>query len=389
MYIALDDLILTKDLPTTGGSLMLKGYYSPFDAEVATRLTGAGHEITCKAAVGEFACDLLGETNFMGPTVDVDGNLCGGDIMVLMNNDAEAVVGLDVNGTPRRSAAVSNHICLKTSYGIVSRYGTIPLACSGESVYVTGVTSATCQDVLESIAGHDPKDGTSLPQERCVAAATPGEVPATVGVCRSLVEAAGPDVQARIQKVIAKLEARGVRVEWVDDSMLLAAKPAWNILMPAELCNNVSRYDGVKYGYRSQDYETIDELYTNSRTEAFGDVLKTVILFGSDVLFTHNYLAKYDRAMRMRRLVVERFQELFAQYDALLMPACSKLAFTPADVEADKFIAFQENLFTAPASISGLPALVAMGVQFMGPHGSDANLLRLSASLGACAWKEV
>ena len=135
--------------------------------------------------------------------------------------------------------------------------------------------------------------------------------------------------------------------------------------MCAELCNNVSRFDGVKYGYRTKNYKNLDELYTNSRTEAFGLLLKSAILYGSDVLSSKNYMAKYDKAMRVRRVISEAFAKIFAAYDAVLLPACSKKQYTAADS------AFAENKYTAPAQLAGLPAVVVAGVQVMGPAFSD------------------
>ena len=145
--------------------------------------------------------------------------------------------------------------------------------------------------------------------------------------------------------------------------------------MSAELCNNVSRFDGVKYGYRSENYTTIEELYTNSRTEAFGELLKTMIIYGSDVLSTDNYMSFYDKAMRIRRVIAEKFAEIFAEYDAVMLPASSKKTFTKADTDANKYLSFDENLYTAPATITGLPAVVGGGVQLIGKAFSDSALM--------------
>jgi aspartyl-tRNA(Asn)/glutamyl-tRNA(Gln) amidotransferase subunit A len=148
--------------------------------------------------------------------------------------------------------------------------------------------------------------------------------------------------------------------------------------MSAELCNNVSRYDGVKYGYRTQNYTGIDELYTNSRTEAFGDFLKAAILFGSETLSTENYQKVYDKALRVRRVISEAMNALLADCDALLMPAVSTLAYDKAMVENDKYLPYKENFYTAPASITGLPVVVAGGVQLVGAAFSEDVLLDLA-----------
>ncbi len=179
-----------------------------------------------------------------------------------------------------------------------------------------------------------------------------------------------------MEAAVSAFKADGFEVEEVDDALLQAARPAWNVLMSAELCNNVSRFDGVKYGHRASDYDTIDDLYTNSRTEAFGDVLKTAILYGSEMLSEENYEKMYDKSLRVRRVIVEEFVRLFDSYDAVLLPACGKSAYAPADVAADKHLCFKENAATAPASITGLPAVVAGGVQLVGPRFPRACCLR-------------
>ena len=145
--------------------------------------------------------------------------------------------------------------------------------------------------------------------------------------------------------------------------------------MCAELCNNVSRYDGVKYGYRAENFSGLDELYTNSRTEAFGELLKTAILFGSETLSTENYMKVYDKALRTRRVIVEEFAKIFESFDAVLMPAVSSMEYTETQIAADKHVAFLENFYTAPASITGLPAVVFGGVQLVGKAFSENALL--------------
>ena len=224
--------------------------------------------------------------------------------------------------------------------------------------------------MLDAIAGYDAKDGTSLPEDMIEEA----EAIKKVAVVTAFDGSIDADVKADIDAFVKELEAKGIEVVKVDGTGLLAAKTAWNILMSAELCNNVSKYDGVKYGYRSANYTTIDELYTNSRTESFGDLLKTAILFGSETLSDENYMKMYDKAMRVRRVTVDYFDSLFENADAILMPATSKKAYTEADV---KDMAYEENIYTAPASITGLPAVVAKGVQLVGSVFSEKALLEL------------
>lgn len=379
--VVLDDLFLTKDMPTTGGSKMLDGYMSLFDAEVIARLSAAGYDVAGKANIGEFSVDLLGETSNFG-ACEKDGKLVNASAEILSAGEVKAVLCFDVNGTPRRAAALCDKVFVKPTYGTVSRYGTIAVACSGETVGVMANDVASAQQVLSAIAGHDDKDGTSLSEAECAKVKAGAEFKKVkkVAVAAKITAAADDATRAKLSHFCDVMAEQGVEFVEIDDTLLTLAKTAWNVCMSAELCNNVSRFDGVKYGYRTKNYKTIDELYTNSRTEAFGELLKTTILFGSDSLSTENYMKVYDKSLRIRRVVAEAFAELFKEYDAVLLPACSKSSYTMDDVKANKYLAFDEALYTAPASITGLPAVVVGGVQLIGAAFSENALFDIAAA---------
>ena len=378
--VVLDDMILTKDMPTKAGSKMLDGYMSLFDAEVVSRLEKAGYAVSGKADVGEFSIDLLGETGYESDLIE-NGIIKNASAEILKADEAVASVNVDVNGSVRRAAAQSGLISVKPTYGTVSRFGTIPVVCSGETVSVMAKTADDCADVLYAISGHDDKDGTSLSEEICASVKENNKKASKVAVFRLTSTDVDASILEKIEKATACLKANGVEVVEIESDVIAASRVAWNILMTAELCNNVSRYDGVKYGYRSQNFTNIDELYTNSRTEAFGELLKTAILFGSETLSTDNYMKVYDKALRTRRVITEKFAEIFESFDAVLMPACSKLEYTKDDVTANKYISFEENAYTAPASVTGLPAVVASGVQLVGKAFSENMLLDLAKTL--------
>ena len=360
--VMLDQMILTTCCPTNAGSKMLENFTSLFDATVAEKLRER-YEIACeagKAPVGEFAIDLVGETCFQGAADTAES---------LKNDTVSALIAFDVNGAPRRIAAQQGLVFVKPTYGIVSRFGTVPVACSGECVGVMAKTVADCREVLATIVGKDERDGTMHADEVCKSSLNDAPVKKV-----ALLKMSGAD-SVEIEAAKANMVANGIEITEIDAGVIATANAAWNMLMCAELCNNVSRYDGVKYGYRTKNYKNLDELYTNSRTEAFGLLLKTAILYGSDVLSTKNYMAKYDKAMRVRRVISEAFAKIFAEYDAVLLPACSKKQYTAADS------AFAENKYTAPAQLAGLPAVVVAGVQVMGPAFSDGKLLTLAEIL--------
>ncbi|MBQ5707586.1 MAG: hypothetical protein IIV69_04860, partial [Peptococcaceae bacterium] len=248
----------------------------------------------------------------------------------------------------------------------------------GETVSVLAANAADCRAVFTAMAGHDHKDGTSLPESMVAAGKAAVTKKNKVAVLSSMLKGVNEDVQAKVNAAADALAAKGIEVVTIDADTIAYAGAAWNILMSAELCNNVSRYDGVKYGYRTQNYTGIDELYTNSRTEAFGDFLKAAILFGSETLSTENYQKVYDKALRVRRVISEAMNALLADCDALLMPAVSTLAYDKAMVENDKYLPYKENFYTAPASITGLPVVVAGGVQLVGAAFSEDVLLDLA-----------
>ncbi len=377
--IVLDDMILTEDFPTTAGSKMLDGYKSPFTATVAERLNAAGCSVAGKANVGEFGIDLLGETSYFGAVTDTQGRLTLASAELVRSGGAKAAVCLDTNGAQRRAAALSNLVYIKPTYGTVSRYGTVSVASSGECVGVTARTVADCKAVLDTVVGHDDKDGTSLPEEKCALVKNGAASLKKAAIVKSLTANVGADTAAKIDAARAAFTASGITVSEIDCDVLTHARTAWGALMCAELCSNLSRYDGVKYGHRSENHTTLDELYTKSRTEGFGALIKTAILYGSAVLSEDCYTPVYDKALRVRRVITEALARLHGEYDVLIIPACSKNAYTLDDVAASKHLPFDEALYTAPASISGLPAAVAGGVQLIGAPFTESTLFEAAA----------
>ncbi len=365
--VVLDDMILTKSLPTAAGSKMLDGYMSLFDATVVDKLAAAGYTVCGKANVGELGFDLVGETSYYGACKDENGNLTLAAAEILKSGEAEIAVTLEANGSNIRAAAQQGLVYVKPTYGTVSRFGAVSVACSGDTVGVMAKTVEDAKNGVCAVAGYDEKDGTMHSDDLCRKVCISAEPAKKVAII--------DDMKANT----SALEACGIAYDVIDAPELKMAKAAWNILMCSELCNNVSRYDGIKYGYRSPNYKTIDELYTNSRTEAFGELLKTAILFGSDNLSTENYMKAYDKSLRVRRVISEKFAEIFAQYDAVVLPACSKMSYTEADIAANPYIAFDENVYTAPAAITGLPSVTVCGVQLIGKAFSDNMLLATAA----------
>ena len=375
--IVVDDMFLTKDSSTQAGSKMLKDYESLFESEIVSRLKEKNYNIAGKTNVGEFAIDLVGETSLNG-TIEESEKLLNATTQAVKDENILAGISFDVNGSIRRACAQENLVCIKPTYGIISRFGTIPVACSGEAVSVVAKNTTDCKKVLHDIIGHDDKDGTSLSNETCSKSKENIPTLKKVAVLQNLTIKADKDVQTKIEEVCNSLTKNNVEICEIDSSLIALSNIAWNALMCAELCNNVSRYDGVKYGYRSQKFTNIDELYTNSRSEAFGELLKSAILYGSHVLSSDNYLNVYDKSLRVRRLIANEFAKLFESFDAVILPACSSLTYTKEQVNKNKFISFEENIYTAPSSITGFPAIIVGGVQIIANHFCENTLFELA-----------
>ena len=376
--IAVDDTILVKDVQSAAGSRMLEGFKPLFSAEAVTRLENKGYTISGKTNVGEFGLDLAGEFSYYA---EKSADIKGAAAELVANGEVKAALGVDMNGSTRRSAALSGVDFLKPTYGTVSRYGIISCAASGEQLGVYAKNAEGIKEIMDVIAGHDDKDGTSLRNESYDYTINSDVSGKKVCIIKELMDKADDDVKAKVKAYADALSKKGVIVEEISLDIFNVANTAWQILMTAETCNNVSRYDGVKYGHRATEYKNIDELYVNSRTEGFNFLTKAVILYGSDVLSKNRYKDCYDKSLRVRRVVAEKFDELMSKYDAVLTPVCSKTAYGEYDIKDAFSKVFEESVFTAVANLTGTPALVSGGVQLMGKHFSESTLLSLAGAV--------
>ena len=375
--IAVDDTILVKDMVSSAGSKMLDGFKPLFSAEAVTRLEGKGYKIAGKTNVGEFGLDLVGEFSYYQ---DKEDTLKGAAAELVASGEVKAALGVDMNGATRRSAALSGVDFLKPTYGTVSRYGVISCAASGEQLGVYAQNAVDIAEIMSVIAGHDEKDGTSLKNESYDYSIS--EVSGKkVCIVKELMEKADDETRAKVNAYADSLRKNGVTVEEISFDIFDIANTAWQILMTAETCNNVSRYDGVKFGHRSKDYRNIDELYVNSRTEGFNFLTKAVILYGSDVLSKNRYDECYGKSLKVRRVVADKFAELMNSFDAVLTPACAKSAYKSYDISEAFGKVFAESVFTALPNLIGTPALVSGGVQIMGKHFAESTLLSLAGAV--------
>lgn len=373
--IAVDDTILIKDTEAKAGSRILEGFKSLFDAEAVSRLSDKGYKIAGKTHVGEFGLDLVGEFSFYAPG---EGTLSGAAASLVKKGEVMAALGVDMNGATRRAAATEGVSFLKPTYGTVSRYGVISCAASGEQIGVYAKNAEGIKEIMEVIAGHDEKDGTSL-RNASYSYALDEEIQGKkILLVTSLFNKAEKGVQDKVCAFADALRKGGATVTEADCDLFAVANTAWQILMSAETCNNVSRYDGVKYGHRAKEYKNIDELYVNSRTEGFNFLTKAVILYGSDVLSKNRYRDCYDKSLRVRRVVADGMKKLFEEYDAVLTPVTSTEKYEAYDISEAFGKVFAESEFTAIVNLVGLPALSTQGVQLIGKHFGESTLLSLA-----------
>ena len=378
--IAVDDTILVKDVPATAGSKMLENFKPLFSADSVERLEKAGYEIAGKTNVGEFGLDLLGETSYFEPATE-NGNLVGAAASLVASGKVKAALNVDLNGAPRRAAAISGVDFIKPTYGTVSRYGIIACACSGEQIGVTAANADDVKEILTVIAGHDAKDGTSLPAEKYEYSTSEDVSAMKICIVKELYDSASANVKANIDAYAESLRKLGATVETVSLDIVEQAKTAWQILMAAETTNNLSRFDGVKYGYRTPEYKNIDELYVKSRSEAMGFLTKATIIYGSDVLAKAKYEKCYDKSLRIRRIVCDKVREVLAKYDAILTPVCSQTSYKPYDVLEAFSKVYEESVYTAIPSITGMPAMVTKGVQLISDSYKESVLLSIAKSV--------
>jgi len=376
--IAVDDTILVKDALATAGSHILDGFKPLFSAEAVVRLEEKGYAVSGKAHTGEFGLDLVGEFSYYAPQEE---KLEGAAAALVKNGDVKAALGVDMNGSTRRAAALAGIDFLKPTYGTVSRYGVISCAASGEQVGVFAPNAEGVKEIISVIAGHDDKDGTSLPQKEYDYSTDIAVAGKKVCIVKELLHKADDETKANVMKYADALKANGAQVEEISWDFFDLANTAWQILMCAETCNNVSRYDGVKYGHRATEYKNIDELYVNSRTEGFNFLTKAVILYGSDVLSKNRYADCYDKSLKVRRVIAEKFEKLMESYDAVLIPACSKTVYEKYDIHEAFGKVFEESVFTSLANLIGIPALVCGGIQLMSKHFGESTLLSLANSV--------
>jgi len=358
--VAIKDNILVKDAPCTCGSRILRDWIAPYEATAVQRLRCAGAVIVGKANCDEFAMGSSTENSFFGPSrnpVDptrVPGGSSGGSAVAVADFQAVAALGSDTGGSVRQPAAFCGVVGLKPTYGAVSRWGLVAFASSLDQIGVFGRSVADARSVFEVIRGHDSHDSTSMP----LPSPRPLPTQLVIGMPREYFgEGLDPEVDRAIRRAATHLEARGHRIVDVSLPHTPYCIAAYYIICTAEASSNLARYDGVRYGHRSDHAEDLFTMYRRTRAEGFGDEVKRRILLGTYVLSTGYYDAYYGTAQKVRALIAADFDQAFQSVDCLLTPTSPCCAFRLGEKIDDPLSMYLTDIYTTSVNLAGLPGV--------------------------------
>ncbi|HEX7079514.1 MAG TPA: Asp-tRNA(Asn)/Glu-tRNA(Gln) amidotransferase subunit GatA, partial [Gammaproteobacteria bacterium] len=394
--VAHKDIFCTAGVKTSCGSRMLDSFVSPYDATVVERLKAAGCVMLGKTNMDEFAMGSSSETSWYGPVRNpwdrerVPGGSSGGSAAAVAARLTAGATGTDTGGSIRQPAALSGLTGLKPTYGRVSRYGMVAF---GSSLDQAGTLTATAEDaaiLLEAMAGFDERDSTSLadPVPRYAAEIeTPWER-LKIGVPDNFFDAGLDSANAEaVRAALGELEKLGATLVTLHLDHLHLSVPAYYVVAPAEASSNLSRFDGVRYGYRSPGAEALDlaSFYKRNRGEGFGAEVKRRILTGTYVLSAGYYEAYYLKAQQVRKLISDDFARAFAEVDLLAGPTTPTPAFGLGQKTNDPIQMYLNDIYTIGANLAGLPAIsvpcgfvggLPVGLQLIGPPLAEARLLK-------------
>ena len=396
--VALKDNMCTRGVPTTCSSKILEGWRPPYDATVVARLAAAGAIVIGKTNLDEFAMGSSTENSAFGPTRNpldtsrVPGGSSGGSAAAVAAGFAPVSLGSDTGGSIRQPAALCGVVGVKPTYGLVSRYGLVAFASSLDQIgpFTTDVADSAL--LLEVIGGHDPMDSTSIPQAfpNVTAATTRGVEGLRVGRISDLPQGASPDVIERLELAFEALEKAGATIVDVQVPAFTYGLTAYYIVAPAEASSNLARYDGVRYGLRVDAADT-SAMNAASRTAGFGDEVKRRIMLGTYALSAGYYDAYYGKALKIRRMIADDFNNAYRSADVLLTPASPTVAFPFGSKGDDPLAMYLCDVYTIPTNLAGHPGMsvpfgtgaddLPVGVQILAPALGEENMFRAAGSL--------
>ncbi len=392
--IAHKDIFCTDGIRTTCGSRILDNFVAPYDATVVERLHAAGAVLLGKTNMDEFAMGSSNETSYYGPVCNpwdlkrVPGGSSGGSAAAVAARLAPAATGTDTGGSIRQPAALTGITGVKPTYGRVSRYGMIAFASSLDQAGVLARSAEDAALLLQVMAGFDPRDSTSVdePVPDYHAALDAPLKGLRIGLLREFFDA-GLDAGAAklIHSALDVLRAQGAVTTEVSLPSLPLSVPTYYVVAPAECSSNLSRFDGVRFGYRCENPSDLMDLYKRSRGEGFGAEVKRRIMTGTYVLSAGYYDAYYLKAQKVRQLISDDFRRAFAQVDVVIGPTAPTAAFEIGAKVDDPITMYLNDIYTIGANLAGIPALsmpcgfvsgLPIGLQIMGPVFSEARLLK-------------
>ncbi|HEX8011953.1 MAG TPA: Asp-tRNA(Asn)/Glu-tRNA(Gln) amidotransferase subunit GatA [Casimicrobiaceae bacterium] len=395
--VAHKDVLMTAGLRTTCGSRMLEGFVAPYSAFVVERLAQAGMVRVGKTNMDEFAMGSSSETSYFGPvrnpwnTALVPGGSSGGSAVAVAARLVPAATGTDTGGSIRQPAALTGVCGLKPTYGVCSRYGLVAFASSLDTPGVFAQTAEDCALLLNAMAGHDPRDSTSLdrPVEDYTRDLTRPLAGLRIGLPREYFgEGAEAGILRAIEQALAELSKLGATMVEVSLPRVKLSVPVYYVIAPAEASSNLSRFDGVRYGHRAQRYTDLADMYKKTRAEGFGAEVKRRILVGTYVLSHGYYDAYYLKAQQVRRLIAEDFQRAYEDCDVIIGPTSPTTAFAIGDKTDDPVKMYLNDIFTIAGNLTGVPGIsipcgfddkgLPIGMLIQGDHFGEARILNVA-----------
>ncbi|MCL1887128.1 MAG: Asp-tRNA(Asn)/Glu-tRNA(Gln) amidotransferase subunit GatA [Betaproteobacteria bacterium] len=399
--VAHKDIFVTRGWKSTAASKMLVNYMSPFDATVVEKLQQAGMVTLGKLNCDEFAMGSSNENSWFGPVKNpwdktaVPGGSSGGSAAAIAARLTPASTGTDTGGSIRQPASLCGVTGIKPTYGRVSRYGMIAYASSLDQGGPIAKTAEDCALLLTAIAGFDPRDSTSLEKEnedftRNLDKPLSG---LKIGIPREYFgKGLAQDVEQAVRLALAEYEKLGATL--IDISLQNTAMciPVYYVIAPAEASSNLSRFDGVRYGFRAKDYTDLQDMYRKTRTEGFGEEVKRRIMVGTYVLSHGYYDAYYIHAQKIRRLIARDFHQAFSQCDVIMGPVSPTVAWNIGDKTDDPVANYLGDIYTLSTNLAGLPGMSIpcgfgqgninsrrpVGLQLIGNYFDEARLLNIA-----------
>ena len=394
--IAHKDIICTQGVRTSAGSRMLDNFIAPYNATLVEQLNDAGVVTLGKTNMDEFAMGSSNENSYYGPVNNpwradrVPGGSSGGSAASLAAGLCTAATGTDTGGSIRQPAAFCGITGLKPTYGRVSRWGVIAYASSLDQAGPMAQTAEDAAHLLQAMAGFDHRDSTSInqPVPDYLAQINGSIKGLKIGICTEYFDAGlDDDIRTAVMAAAKTLESMGAILSEVSLPNTQHAIPAYYVIAPAECSSNLSRYDGVRFGYRCADPESIEDLYKRSRSEGFGREVKSRIMVGTFALSAGYYEAYYRKAQQIRRLISADFSQVFDQVDYILGPTTPSTAFKLGEKVDDQVAMYLQDIYTIAVNLAGLPAIsipagqsqgLPIGLQLIGRHLDEGGLLKVA-----------